>query len=210
MARWHDVPDLKDYFKPDTRTSRKIASEEDKGVTHEIHTFQMGDQELPIFDSWAQEHARISGTPIRLWSLDVSASTIDPLYGEPTDLVFNGPFEMVGVVTFPDGLAEAREKGLRTEFNASLWIARQEFEMVNCPRPGEGDIVAFWDIPFYEGWSSATRDRPAGGYFFDVHQVADDGHLFDGPAFVGYTLEIRRSTTYAPERKLFGDNVGNC
>lgn len=167
-----------------------------------VNDFTLCDGERFLFDCWAQEHNRIGGTQIEFWSLDVEGSTRDPLYDEPIVRDFAGPFRMVGYLEYPDGFAEAREEGFRSVWNGSIWIARKEFEDAHSPPPSEGDVIRVWNTPFFQKFSVDEEDVPGRGFYFDITQVGDDGHLFDTPSFVGFKCDISRRTEFTPERRL--------
>jgi len=171
----------------------------------------LDDRELELFDLWAQEHTAIAGTKLKYYAQDQSNTVYDPVYGEPISFAYKGPYEIDAFVSYPTSTGETREEGAAVEFRCNVWIARVEMERRGVPSPVEGDIIEFWDLPFFDQASVIRSDPNFGGYFFDVIQAADDGHLFDGPAFVGFTLECRRYTSYPPEQKLFGQGTtGEC
>jgi len=206
MPRQHDVPDMRWHLQ-----SLGGYEEEEKHVVGEVHgeqlatfTLRLTDVELPLFDLWANEHIRICGVEIRYYSFDADNTDVDPVYNEPINRAWNGPFKMFAFVGHEPGSATAEETGFRIEWYTEAWIPRREFERVGCPAPSEGDILEFWRIPYFDGASGGE------GYFFDVTQVADDGHLFDGPAFVGFLFDIRRNTTFTPEQKIIDSPEGPC
>lgn len=170
---------------------------------YEFSTLQMPDCEHDLFDSIAQEHTKIAGTDIDYYSHNVSGGKRDALYDEPTERSFLGPFRMKGYVVWPDSTPDATEKGWRTVFPAEAWISRKEIEDQHCPAPSETDVIRFWNVPYFNEWAvDGQTAAPNHGYYFDVLNVNDDGHLFDSPQFVGFKLLIKRRTEFTPERRI--------
>jgi hypothetical protein len=167
-----------------------------------VNTFTLGAEESFLFDLWAQEHSHILGVEIEFWSLDVESSKRDPLYDEPIERVWEGPFKLKGYIEWPDSTPEAREEGMRTTWSASAWISRKDFEDAKAPPPSEGDVFRVWNIPFFQGFGVDDEKVPGRGYFFDILNVNDDGHLWDQANFVGYSFTFTRRTEYTPERRL--------
>jgi hypothetical protein len=167
-------------------------------------TLQMPECEHDLFDSIAQEHVRILGTDVDYWSHEIEKAKRDPLYDEPVKRVFKGPFRIKGYVSWPDSVPEARMEGLRSTFNAEAWIARKELEDagVKAP-PSESDVLRIWKTPFFDQ-NSVNLDSKltGGGYYFDIIDVDDDGHLFDSSTFVGFKLTLKRRTEFTPERRI--------
>jgi len=171
---------------------------------YEFPTLQMPECEHDLFDSIAQEHVNILGTDIDFWTHEVSKGTRDPLYDEPIGRVYVGPFRVKGYVSWPDSVPEARQEGGRTSFGAEVWIARKSIEDIRAPQPNESDVLRIWNTPFFNEWAvdNAPSGQPNTGYFFDIIDVDDDGHLFDSPTFVGFKLSIKRRTEFTPERRI--------
>lgn len=167
-----------------------------------VNELTLGDEERFLFDLWAQEHTHILGTTIEFWSLDIPNSKRDPVYDEPIERKWLGPFKMKGWLEWPPGTPEAREEGFRTTYQASIWLARKEFEDANSPTPNEGDVIRVWNTPFYQDFSVDQENVPGRGYYFDVTNVDDDGHVFDQSTFVGFRCDIQRRTEFTPERRL--------
>ena len=167
-----------------------------------INEFTLGDEERFLFDLWAQEHTHILGTTIEYWSLDVAGSKRDALYDEPVERKWLGPFKMKGYLGYAPSGPEAREEGFRTTFTTEIWISRKDFEDANCPSPNEGDAIRVWKTPFFDQWAVDGEDVPGRGYFFDVINVDEDGHLWDQSTFVGFRCDIKRRTEFTPERRI--------
>jgi hypothetical protein len=156
-----------------------------------------------LFDTWAQEQVRKSGTPIEYFLFDKKASKVDPLYGEVTDKMWRGPYNIVGQLDWPAPKPEMREEGYRTTHVATAWIARPEFEDIKLTYPRRGDIVRVWKLPYFDNEGSNEENVPVHGYFFNVVDVNDDGHMLDNPDFTGFKLELRRYSEFTPERRIF-------
>jgi hypothetical protein len=164
--------------------------------------FNLDSKERFLFDLWAQEHTGIAGTELDYWSLDTKASKRDPLYDESIVRVWKGPFRFPAYFEWADSTPEAREEGMRTTWSASCWIARKNFEDFGAPPISEGDIIRVWNVPFFDDFSVDGENLAVSGYYFDVINVNDDGHLWDQFNFVGYSCSIERRTEYTPERRL--------
>lgn len=170
---------------------------------YQFDQLTMPDCEHDLFDSLAQEHVQISGTAIDYFSHQVDRSTRDALYDEPIKRAYAGPFRLKGYVAWPDSTPEVRMEGLRSVFNAEAWIPRKEFEDGHCPAPNETDVMRIWKSPYFDKeWATDGDAVPDSGYFFDVLNVNDDGHLFDSLQFVGWRLVLKRRTEFTPERRI--------
>lgn len=169
---------------------------------YEFATLQMPECEHDLFDSIAQEHVNIAGTDIDFYSHNVKGSTRDALYDEPVERVYGGPFRVKGYVVWPDTTPDVRMEGWRTVVNAEAWIARKEIEDKRCPAPSETDVLRIWNTPFFNNWAVDGEDEPNAGYYFDILNVNDDGHLFDSPQFVGFKMILKRRTEFTPERRI--------
>jgi len=167
--------------------------------------FDLDDDELKLFDCWAEEEIDISGTPITYYAIDFDGTIRDPLYDEPIALAFK-KFDIKALISYPESTPEAREEGFKIEFRGQATLARVTIEKECMPVPQEGDILQIWDIPFYRDWGQARATNvPNSGYYFDVTAVSETDHIFDNPAFLYFRLDLKRNTTFTPERKLFGD-----
>lgn len=160
--------------------------------------------ERRLWDSVAQEPAKLSGMRFRLYSIR-RAKNRHPLYGEPSvggDWEFSGPWEMACTLDYAQGDAiqpEASTEGLRKTSNAVLWVARKEFEDASAPEPKIGDVVDFWEMPPFAG---AAEIR-----FWDVTQANPDGNMFTIETFVMWRIELKVKTTFDPERKVTGTRI---
>lgn len=176
--------------------------------------------ELALFDSVAAEHAEISGTPVEIWLMETDPATADPLYNEPVNRLFTGPFGMTGVFGYPDGAPTQNPEGSEMTWPSTLWIARIALETVGCRIPGEGDIIRVWDIPVQNDQAAGLDASPERtviesdpihtspfrveetGYYFNITDADTDAYLFDGPYFVGVNLTLARNTVFRPERRM--------
>ena len=165
--------------------------------------------ERPLFDAFTTEHVDIHGTLIGLWKLNVSKSAIDPLYSEPTQRVYDGPYILKAWIEYPPSDPVATEDGYSLEYQHSAWIPRAPLEALGVKSsPNMGDIIQFWDKPYYADNSTLKPDTPQGsGYFFELIDVDEDGYMFDSTEFAGWTLQIRRNTRFTPERKLTQETI---
>lgn len=174
----------------------------------EGESFGLGDTERALFDSLAQEHTSIIGTPIEYWPQAIAndkgyLNTVDPLYNEPAKRVFLGPFLLKGYFSYPDHDPSPGMEGYSSQFNATAFIPRAEFEKFNMGPPSEADILRVWNTPYWNKESAADGyNIPGSGLYFSVVANKEDGVLFDTASFVGFTLTLRRTTQQAPERKI--------
>ena len=159
--------------------------------------------ERALWDSIAQEGARLSGTRILFYSLR-RAMNRHPLYKEPSqggkEWSFHGPFEMWAALQFAQAdeiQPEATEYGQHTVSDAMIYVARKEFEDASAPEPKLGDIVEVWSkgvggSPFAEEELFAQ---------WDVVQANPDGNIFSSEAFVQYVLRLKQRTKFVALRK---------
>lgn len=167
------------------------------------HRFsQVSIAEKYLFDKITHEHVKIAGTDISFYSRDMIDTTVDPLYGETVEPVWKGPYEIVGYAQWPDPAIEMRQEGFRGVYKLTAWIPRTEFELANAPLPNEGDVLAFWNTPFFTKGGVLGEDVPNSLYAFNIVDVDDDGHMFDNPYFVGFKFDLERNTEFTPERRI--------
>lgn len=165
--------------------------------------FALPECEHDLFDSIAQEQVDIAGTPIEYYKHEIQKGVRDALYDEPLKRVYRGPFLLKAYLAWPDQAPEVRMEGYRTLVNAEAWISRKSVEDSNMPIPGETDVVRVWNIPFFnKEWAVNADNVPNSGYFFDVLNVNDDGHLFTSAQFVGFRLTLKRRSEFTPERRI--------
>lgn len=168
----------------------------------EASGFSLDASELTLFDSIAIEQVEKAGTPIMYWHYDRTNTVVDPVYDEPVERKFIGPFRLKGSVDYPDSTPEAREQGLRTQWNCTLWIPRKSLEIQKAPEPNIGDVILLWDTNFFASEGVQDENVPGAKYMFVVTDSDSDGHLFDTPAFTFFKLDLERRTEYTPERFL--------
>ena len=169
----------------------------------------MANENTEMFACWAAEQTQASGTLVDWYSQDIPAATLDPLYNEPENRVWNGPYRFKAFVEFPDQSIEVREEGHRFVWSGGMvWVPIRMVEDGDMPNiPQEGDVVRMWSIPFFDALynidlEGGSPPAPEAGYYFDVIDVTEDGHVFDEAAFTGFKCEIKRRTEFTPERRL--------
>ena len=190
--------------------------------------FRLYGQEIYLFDTVAQELNQIIGPPVDYYLCDttinryanvtnyaypqpnperlpnVPTTVVDPLYNEPLAWSFQGPFRIPMYIEYPQKNVSSGEEGERTHWDALAWVSRKEYEDAYIGRPpSEGDVLQIWRTPFFKDYS--TNDImpiPNSGFYFDIRNVEEDGHLVDSAQFVGYKLSLVRRTEFTPERKL--------
>lgn len=155
--------------------------------------------ERPLWDSYAQEAARLGGTPVMLYSLR-RAKNHHPLYREPSaegkDWEFHGPWEMSGTLQVEDSEYQGSAEGLKKSSNATLHIPRKEFEDVGAPDPKIGDVIELWtERPF------AEVAKPS---YWDVVKasVDSDTHVMGTSAFILWKLGLESRSEFRAERKV--------
>jgi len=163
--------------------------------------------ERALYDSIAQEPARISGTKIAFWSLR-RAKNRHPLYKEPSvddkEWEFHGPYEMYAAIDFAQAdeiEPEATETGGQTVSDAVAWVARVEFEGVEAPDPKNGDVIEFWSLdgsPFGEDPHDAQ---------WDVVKANPDGNIFTSETFVQWKITLKQRSKFVAFRKTDGTKV---
>jgi len=161
------------------------------------------DTERLLFDGYAVEQARISGAPVDYWSINATDTKKDPLYAEPIERVFDGPFRVFGIFLSADQTPVFTEEGLAATFDTSVMLPRKALEDAGVPSPSHGDVVHVWDLPLYIALSTPeAKPLPGAGYYFDVLNANPDGYIIDSPTFVRWNLQLKRRTTFTPERRL--------
>jgi len=165
--------------------------------------FTLDASELKLFDCIATELNNAGGTPIEFFHLEVCEGTRDPLYDEPIQRVFRGPYIFKAHVTQPESQPQATEQGFKNEWTGEIWMARADLEKVGAPAPFEGDVVRIWgDQPYFDEDAVSFESIPNKGFYFDVTKVDPDGHLFTTSSFVGFKLITKRRTEFTPERRI--------
>ena len=186
----------KTKIKPFVMPNMKVAP-----LRYGEEAFRLSDQELYLRDVWAKESNNIWGTEVDFFSLRLKQSKRDPLYDEPTQREWSKAYRMSVWVSAPSQTPIVGEEGFRVHFDATAWIARASLEEVQAPNPTEGDVLRFWNTPFFAK-EAAHTEVPKAGYFFDIIQAVPDGHLHDTASFVGFRVTIKRRSEFGPERKI--------
>ena len=168
---------------------KRIMPEED-GVT----------VERALWDSIAQEPARLAGYPIKMYSIR-RAKNHHPLYREPSanleDWSFHGPWQFWAAIEFSqadDISVSAATEGLKRDAEATVWIARKELEDAGSPDPKIGDVVEFWDSPPFA--------NVAGFQYWDIVQANPDGNVMTSETFVQWKVRVKSRKVFDPSRKI--------
>jgi hypothetical protein len=163
--------------------------------------------ERTLWDSVAQEPARLAGTPVRFYSLRRAANR-HPLYREPTadnaEWSYLGPFEVYAAIEFDQGsniTPEAQDSGTHRQSTATCKIARKEFEDASAPYPKEGDVIEFWA----EQTHPFASPRMMGAW--DVKKAVPDGQMFGAETYVQWQIELVRNERFLAQRKLGAPSV---
>ena len=166
--------------------------------------FSLGERDGAMFDHFAQEHTEASGTEILFWHQNLEESLRDPLYDEPIDREWLGPYKLKAWVEYIAGSPQMTENGMTVRWSGTMWIARKTLEDAGVPAPLEGDVIKYWDNKFFTEHGVNAEEGVHGGYYFDIINVDDHGHVHDSGHFVGLTINIMRRTEFTPERRLDG------
>lgn len=171
--------------------------------------FELAAENEDLFACWNQEHTEALGTPLDYWRQDLVNTKRDPLYNEPEQRIWAGPFRFKAFVEWPAQTYEAREEGARVLWEGGVYIPRLSIEESNMPGwPTEGDVIRFWQLPFFDHYglgADSDQNIPGAGFYFDVIGVDEDGHALDNPVFTRFKLSIKRRTEFTPERRLFNE-----
>ena len=159
-------------------------------------------KEIFLVDRDVQEHIRQVGTKIDYYQLDTKNSKVDPLYDEPIARKFSKAFILYVYVSWPNPEFMVREDGVHSVFQSAVYMARKEAEDVGLQDPHPGDIIRFWNTPFFNKLAANGREIEGAGMYFDVIEVKNDAHLYDTPYFTGFKIDVKRRTEFGAERKL--------
>lgn len=165
---------------------------------------QITDEEKPLYDSVAVESTLAEGEPVEFYSQDLDRTVRDPVTRQVRKRAWKGPWVVKSRIEWPDSTPEVREEGFVTNWSSRIWMPRALLEQLGAPVPQEGDVVRFWDIPFFNDKIRLKQLFPA-GLFFNVVDVDSDGHIGSTSTFVGFWLTIKRRTDYPPERRVFDE-----
>jgi hypothetical protein len=169
--------------------------------------YRLDASEIFLWDLFAQEPINIGGTEAQLFTRNAAKSTIDPVYSEPAQVGWDGPYNLLVHVEWPEQTPEVSEEGMRAVWPSGAWIPRKTLEQIGARPPQRGDILRFWKLPVFDTAASDSRKSPIASYYFDVLKANDTGHLFDTAAFVGYQLDLKRKTSFGPEEQLVEGNA---
>lgn len=164
--------------------------------------FRLDASELYMWDNFAQEPIEAAGTQGELFQRDLKSTISDPLYSEPIVNAFVGPYLVMVQVEWPEFSPEAGEEGLRALWPSGVWIPRRSLEESKARPPLEGDIIRFWNLPYFNKRAALQSSTPGAGFFFDLIKVNDDGHVVDNAAFVGFRCDLKRRSNFTPEQQL--------
>lgn len=164
------------------------------------------DRDTELLDCWAEGNIENNGTDLALFRFNPQKSERDPLYGEFITRAWDGPYRLYGWAKKPDKTVREGEDGSQAEFAGTIEVARSAIEALNIGRPKEGDILLYWDLPFYQNFGSfLSEDILRAGWYFHVNKVDTEGHFRDGPHFSKFVLEVFRRTSFTPEREIYAD-----
>ena len=165
--------------------------------------FRLSDSEKDLLQSYAGEQTKIAGVPVDYWCVNAVDTVKDPLYAEPIERKFVGPFRFFAIFQAPEQDVSTAEEGMAARFTSTCSIPRKSFEDAGAPLPGPGDVLNVWNLPIYVAQSTVEANPLEGaGYYFDVLQANPDGYINDSPTFVRWTLPLKRRTLFTPERRL--------
>jgi len=164
--------------------------------------FRLDASELFMFDNFAQEPVNAAGTEGWLFQRDLKNTKADPLYSEPIVSAFVGPYLLMVQVEWPEGTPDVSELGMRTLWPSGIWIPRRTLEEARARPPSEGDVIRFWDLPYFNKVATRNQNTPGSGFYFDLIKVNDDGHLIDNAAFVGFRCDLKRRSNFTPEQQF--------
>ncbi len=160
----------------------------------------LDDSELELFDCINQDLNELAGVQVNYYGYNPHSvenrALVDPLYGEPIERKFDGPFRVWSIVKYPEYTALTDESGFGREWDAEVTISRVHLDEANAPYPSEGDIIELWRTPFHDAWSMGK------GMFFDVIKSKNDGHINDSPTFTQFKLTLKRRSQFGAERRL--------
>jgi hypothetical protein len=177
--------------------------------------FTLNASERALFDCIATEQVNIAGTEIEYFQLALDTlqntpngqpQTIrDPLYDEPFERRYLGPYKLKAYVSYPDISPLLAIEGFSSSIDATAFIPRASIEAAGMPAPTESDILGFWLDSYYHNQAGGgTAGFPVAGsrFYFSVIDVKEEAQLFDTYSFLGFTLTLRRTTQQTPERKI--------
>jgi len=160
----------------------------------------LDDSELELFDCINQDMIELTGEEVNYYASDASSiqnrSKVDPLYGEPTERVINGPNRIMAAVKYLEYEPLTEESGFGREWDAKVILSRAHLDEKNLPYPSENDIIEMWRTPYHDRWSMGK------GMFFDVIKAKHDGHINMSPTFTQFELTLKRRSQFGAERRI--------
>jgi hypothetical protein len=166
----------------------------------------IGDKDADFFDARVREINRLAGTcAITYYALNFEATPKDPLYGEPIEEIHvRDPLRdtlgiaFSGLLEYPEQSVRTGEEGQHADYDASLWLARKDFEekfpIPNAPKgtpcarqPKVGDVIQ-------------VQDR-----YYDVMAIDAQGQFNDTIArHANWLLKLKHRTEFDARRRLEG------
>jgi len=160
----------------------------------------LNDCEVGLFDKINSDLNELAGIRVNYYGYDPNTAEnkakVDPLYGEPTERKFDGPFRVWAIVKYPTYTPMTEESGFGREWDSKCTISRHHLDEANAPYPAEGDIIEMWRTPFHDAWSMGK------GMFFDVIKSENDGHINGTPTFTQFKLTLKRRSQFGAERRI--------
>ena len=147
------------------------------------------DQDASFMQELAAERDNLSSPVIEYYIFDRSAN-VDPLYNEPVDWSYKGPFRLRASVQFVEW--DNRDESVRDEGYESSWDATVGIAKLN------------WDRFVGEGYVPKTSDvLKVNGRWWDVAmKTGESGAVLDTDKFVGYQLGLVARSKFTPDRKI--------
>lgn len=167
--------------------------------------FSISDTERALFMHFADEHVQMISTECDFFSQQISKSVRDPLYDEPLERSFTKPFRLKAWVSWPSSTPVTGEEGFRFAFQSQAWIPVAQLEKLGAPTPFEGDILRFWNLPYWNEIAAANEKIKGAGMFFDITNADSDGHINDQATFTGFRVDLKRRTEFGAERRIVPD-----
>lgn len=155
--------------------------------------------ELALFDSVAQEPARLSGDTVEIYPL-ITAKHRHPLYKEPSDgggPVYGTPFRIPAALEYAREsatTATSSDAGLVSSTDAYLWIARKEIDEKGEKLPKVGDVVHFWQ---YAPMGSVRSES-----FWDVVLAPTMGDLWSQATYTMIKVSLRQKSSFQASEKV--------
>ena len=166
----------------------------------------LGNCDIDFFDSVAREVNELAGTcAILYYALEHVKVPKDPLWNEPKDLPHKlDPkkatvgIQFAGFIEYPEPSPRTGEEGRHVDYDATLWLARKDFEekMPITPAPAVG--LAYRE-PRYGDVVQVQ------GKFFDIVKIDQDGQLNDTiNIHTMWMLRIRHRSEFDARRQIEG------